>query len=127
MQSIFPKSRLMEWLIHRRRPIGVAVFFYAVIHLAFYLVDLGSIRDALLEFAVPSILTGWLALFILLPLAITSNNVMTRVMGWRRWKRLQRGTYAAAILVLAHWLIVEREPVLLVLFGAVGVLELWRL
>lgn len=117
----------MEWLIHRRRPIGVAVFFYAVIHLAFYLVDLGSIRDALLEFAVPSILTGWLALFILLPLAITSNNVMTRVMGWRRWKRLQRGTYAAAILVLAHWLIVEREPVLLVLFGAVGVLELWRL
>ena len=40
---------------------------------------------------------------------------------------LQRGTYAAAILALAHWLIVEREPVALVLFGAVGVLELWRL
>ena len=40
---------------------------------------------------------------------------------------LQRGTYAAAILVLAHWLIVEREPVSLVLFGAVRVLELWRL
>ena len=37
LQSIFPKFRLMEWLIHRRRPIGVAVFFYAVIHLAFYL------------------------------------------------------------------------------------------
>ncbi len=37
LQSIFPKSRLIEWLIHRRRPIGVAVFAYAVIHLAFYL------------------------------------------------------------------------------------------
>ena len=37
LQSIFPKSRLMEWLIHRRRPIGVAVFAYAIIHLAFYL------------------------------------------------------------------------------------------
>lgn len=110
LRSIFPKSRLMEWLIHRRRPIGVAVLAYAVIHLAFYFVDLGSIRDALHEFAVPSILTGWLALFILLPLAFTSNNVMTRAMGWRRWKMLQQGAYAAAILVLAHWLIVEREP-----------------
>ena len=127
LQSIFPKSRLMEWLIHRRRPIGVAVFAYAVVHFVFYLVDLDSIRDALQEFAAPSILTGWLALFILLPLAFTSNNVMTRVMGWRRWKMLQRGVYAAAILVLAHWLILEREPVSLVLFGAVGVLELWRL
>lgn len=37
LQSIFPKSRLIEWLIHRRRPIGVAVFAYAIIHLAFYL------------------------------------------------------------------------------------------
>lgn len=37
LQSIFPKSRLIKWLIHRRRPIGVAVFAYAVIHLAFYL------------------------------------------------------------------------------------------
>ena len=47
LQSIFPKSRIVEWLIHRRHPIGVAVFAYVVIHLVFYLVDLESIRDAL--------------------------------------------------------------------------------
>lgn len=127
LQTIFPKSRIMEWLMQRRRHIGVAVFPYSVIHLAFYLVDLGSIREVLPEFAAPGILAGLLAFFILIPMTITSNAVMTRAMGWRRWKMLQRGIYAVAILVLAHWLIIEQEPAPLVLFGALGALELWRL
>lgn len=97
LHTIFPKSRLMKWLMQRRRHIGVAVFPYTVVHLAFYLADLGSIRDVLPEFAAPGILAGLLAFFILIPMTITSNAVMTRVMRWRRWKMLQRGIYAGAL------------------------------
>ena len=127
--SIFPKSRAVPWLIQRRRYFGIAAFSYAAGHVAFYFVDLASLTEALDEFLSPVILVGWLALFVFIPLAITSNSVATRLMGWRRWKLLQRGVYAAAVLVLAHWLLVEPEPVPYVLAAILVVLEccrVWR-
>ena len=129
LQSIFPKSRVVRWLVKRRRYIGIAAFSYSVVHLAFYFVDVASAREVLAEFAAPGILTGWVALFIFIPLAITSNAVMTRAMGWRHWKTLQRSAYVAAVLVLAHWLIVDTEPGPLIFFGVLALLEccrLWR-
>ena len=122
LRTIFPNSRVVGWLLQRRRYIGVAAFSYSVVHLVFYFVDLGSLREILEEFATPGILTGWVALFIFIPVALTSNAVMTRIMGWRHWKMLQRSVYVAAVLVLAHWLIVDTEPAPLVFFG---VLALW--
>ena len=127
LQAIFPKSRVVAWLLRRRRYIGVAVFSYSLVHLAFYLVDLGSLRAVLDELTAPVILTGWVALFIFIPMAVTSNAVMTRAMGWRRWKMLQRGVYPAAVLVMAHWLIVELEPGPVIFFALLGALELCRL
>ena len=127
LETIFPKSRVVGWLLQRRRYIGIAAFSYSIVHLVFYFVDLGSLRDVLAEFATPGILTGWVALFIFVPMAITSNTVMTRVMGWGRWKMLQRGVYVAAVLVLAHWLIVDTEPGPLIFFGALALLECYRL
>ncbi len=126
LQTIFPKSRVVDWLLRRRRYIGIAAFSYSVVHLAFYFVDLGSVRDILAEFAVPRILTGWVALFIFVPVAVTSNAVMTRAMGWRNWKMLQRSVYVAAVLILAHWLIVETEPGPLIFFGVLALLESYR-
>ena len=129
LQSIFPKSRVLGWLVKRRRYIGIAAFSYSVVHLAFYFVDAASAREVLAEFAAPGILTGWVALFIFIPLALTSNAVMTRAMGWRHWKTLQRSAYVAAVLVLAHWLIVDTEPGPLIFFGVLALLEccrLWR-
>ena len=127
LRVIFPKSRIVAWLIQRRRYIGIAAFSYSLVHLAFYFVDLGSLQAALDEIAAPIILTGWVALFIFIPLAFTSNVVMTRVMGWRRWKMLQRSVYVAAVLIMAHWLIVEPEPGPLVFFGVLGLLESCRI
>ena len=127
LRSIFPNSLVVNWLLQRRRYIGIAAFSYSVVHLAFYFADLGSLREVLAEFATPGILTGWVALFIFIPVAITSNAVMTRVMGWRHWKMLQRGVYVAAILVLAPWLIVDTEPGPLMFFGALALLECYRM
>lgn len=60
---------------------------------------------------------------------MTSNRVMIRIMGFSRWKWLQWGAYAAAVLVLAHWVMVEQEPGPAVLFGMLALLEavrVWR-
>ena len=127
LKTIFPRSRVVAWLLERRRFIGVAVFSYSLVHLAFYFVDLGSFQGVLEELATLVILTGWVALFIFIPMAVTSNAIMTRAMGWRRWKVLQRGVYPAVILVMAHWLIVEPEPGPVIFFGLLGVLQFCRL
>ena len=83
LQTIFPNSRVVGWLLRRRRYIGVAAFSYSVVHLAFYFVDVGTLQEVLSEFAAPGILTGWVALFVFIPLVVTSNAVMTRALGWR--------------------------------------------
>lgn len=129
LQSIFPNSRLVAWFLERRRYFGVASFSYALVHVVFYFVDLDTLSQVLEDFLAPTILTGWVAFFIFVPMAITSNRTMTRAMGWRRWKLLQRGIYAAAALVLAHWVMVEREFGPGIFFGLLALLEavrLWR-
>jgi len=125
---IFSRSRVLKWLIQRRRYLGVAAFSYGMAHGVFYLVDVGSISEVLGSFTDLGILAGWLAMVIFLPMAITSNKVMLRAMGWKRWKLLQQGGYIAAVLVIIHWTMVEPEFGLgQILFGALGILELYRL
>ncbi len=127
LRSMFPNARGVGSLLRRRRYIGVAAFCYSVVHLVFYLLDVGTAGEVFAEFAAPGILTGWVALFIFVPLTLTSNAVMTRALGWRHWKMLQRGIYAAAVLVMAHWIVVEGEPEPLIFFAVVALLECYRL
>ena len=72
--------------------------------------------------------TGWLAFAIFLPLAATSFDAAVRWLG-PRWKTLQRFTYAAAVLVLAHWAVQEDWKSVvpaLVHFGPLIGLEAYR-
>ena len=127
--SIFPSSRVVAWFLQRRRYFGVASFCYASVHVLFYFVGLDTLTQVLDDFLAPTILTGWVAFFIFIPMAITSNRVISGAMGWSRWKMLQRGIYAAAVLVLAHWVLVEREFGPAIFFGLLALLEavrLWR-
>ena len=55
------------------------------------------------------LLTGWLALALFLPLAVTSNDVAVRAMG-RAWKRLHRLVYPAAVLTFIHWALTAFDP-----------------
>lgn len=100
-----------KWLalfVARRRAIGVAAFAYAMLHLIFYLIDMGNIDDILAEWLAPGIWTGWAAFLLMLPLAITSND---RSMRWLKagWKRVQRLVYPAALLTLLHWIWVHNS------------------
>lgn len=103
---LFPGSRALRWLIQHRRAFGVAAFLYAVLHLIFYVLDMEQVAAMLAELGVPGIWTGWLALLCLVPPALASNDSAMRLLRGN-WKRVQRLAYPAAVLTLAHWVLVH--------------------
>ncbi len=127
LARLFPASRVVGWLVGQRRAIGLAAFGYAALHMVFYLVAMGSLDDMLAELGATGIWTGWAALLLLLPLALTSNAAAMRALG-RSWKRLQRLAYPAALLTLAHWVLVHNGLAeALCHFVPLALLELTRL
>ena len=110
LRLAFRRARWTLWLMKRRRDLGVASFAYAAIHTAIYFVDKASLAVILEQAAGTDLLTGWLALVIFLPLAITSNDRSMRAMK-RGWKRLHRLVHPAAVLVFVHWALTAFDPV----------------
>ncbi len=129
LRLMFPGRPWVGWLIQRRRYFGVAAFGYAALHTGVYMARTGVLAEVLADAAEPGILTGWLALVIFIPLAITSNEWSVRRLR-RWWKRIHRWVYAAALLTFAHWLLVAFDFVpglihLLVL-GALEGYRVWK-
>ena len=98
----------LSWLIQRRRALGVAAFGYAILHLIFYIIDMGNLDDILAEFWALGIWTGWAAILLFVPLGLTSNDASMRALK-AGWKRLQRLVYPAAVFVLVHWIFIHND------------------
>jgi sulfoxide reductase heme-binding subunit YedZ len=101
-----------------RRMLGLFAFFYVVLHFAVYLsLDLEfNFRTLFGDIAKrPYITIGFLALLLLIPLAVTSTNRMMRRLG-RRWQKLHRLIYVIAGLGVWHfyWQVKRdvREPLI---------------
>ena len=95
-------SAVARW----RRMLGLFAFFYASVHLLSYaLFDMGLDAGEIVQDIIkrPFILVGTLTFFLLLPLAATSLNRAVRWLGARRWQRLQRLVYLAALTMLLHF------------------------
>ena len=92
-------------LLRLRRMLGLFTFFYACLHFLTFLwfdhfFDLADmVRDILKR---PFIAMGFSAFVLLLPLALTSNDVMVRKLG-RRWMVLHRLIYLIAVLSMLHF------------------------
>lgn len=127
LRLMFPTNRFWLWMARRRRYLGVAAFCYAFAHTVLYIVDMGSLANVLGEALLLGIWTGWLAMFIFVPMAITSNDWSVKHLG-HKWKRLQQGVYIAAIATLLHWIFVHNNvgPAL-VHFVPLALLELYRI
>ncbi|MEO9636236.1 MAG: ferric reductase-like transmembrane domain-containing protein [Parasphingorhabdus sp.] len=124
---IFGNRPWVGWFLKRRRTFGLAAFGYGVLHLVFYIIDMEALKPILAEFWAPGIWTGWAALLLFVPLAITSNDASMRRLK-RGWKRLQRLVYFAALLTLAHWLLIhDGVGGALAHFVPLALLELWRI
>lgn len=92
-----------------RRTFGLAAFAYALAHLLVWsILDLGLEPAALVEDLTerPYVMAGMAAFAILAALAATSTHAAMKRLG-KRWTRLHRAVYAAALLALLHyfWLI----------------------
>jgi len=122
--AVTPVRRLTKWngLVRFRRMLGLFAFFYACLHLLTYVVlDLYFAFGTVLEDVAkrPYITVGFGAFLILLALAVTSTKGWVRRLG-KRWQRLHRLVYLAAIGGVVHFLwgvkADVREPLV---FGAV--------
>ena len=98
-----------NWLLKRRRDLGVASFVYAAGHTVIYLWDKATLERITGELNQAYILAGWLALLLFIPLAITSTDKAVRMMK-ARWKALHRLVYPAAVLTLLHWIWSAYDP-----------------
>jgi sulfoxide reductase heme-binding subunit YedZ len=110
-----------------RRPLGLYAFLYAGLHLLTFVgLDYGFALGLVVEEIRGKrfIQIGLTAFLILVPLAITSTQGWRKRLG-RRWKRLHRLAYLAALFAVLHfvWLVKAdlRRPLT---YGAVVVLLL---
>jgi sulfoxide reductase heme-binding subunit YedZ len=99
----FPR---LSWLIKFRRLLGLFAFFYATLHLFNYLAlyagfDVNTIAADLTKRRY--IMAGFAAWLLLVPLAVTSTNWAIRKLGGKRWNRLHKLVYVAAVLGVIHY------------------------
>ena len=105
--AVTPLRRItgLNALVRFRRMLGLFTFFYASLHFLTFIwfdhfFDLAEmVRDILKR---PFIAMGFSAFVLLVPLALTSNDLMLRKLG-RRWSVLHRLIYLIAILALLHF------------------------
>jgi sulfoxide reductase heme-binding subunit YedZ len=90
-----------------RKPLGLWAFAYAFLHMLCYLVfDQSLLWGEILNDIVkrPYITVGFSAFLILLALAITSPKRIMKRLGGKRWQKLHRLAYVAAVLAVFHFL-----------------------
>ena len=118
----------LNWLGKFRRMLGLFTFFYGLLHLLTYVAfdRYFNIRSVPSDIGSrPFIAVGILAFFLMVPLAITSTNKMVKRVGGKRWRRLHRLVYVAAVAGVIHfWLLVKSDTRLPVTFGFVLLLLL---
>jgi len=88
-----------------RRMLGLLSFFYATLHFLIWLwLDQDFDVIAMLKDIIkrPYITMGFASFVLLIPLAVTSNRWMQRLLG-RRWSQLHRLIYAIACTVILHY------------------------
>lgn len=104
-----PLRRITGWsgFTQLRRMVGLYAFFYGSLHFFTYL-----FFDKFFEWSEivadipkrPFILVGFLSFSLMIPLAITSTDRLTKWIGGKRWNALHRLIYVTAIGGTVHYL-----------------------
>jgi sulfoxide reductase heme-binding subunit YedZ len=103
VRSLSPR---LSWLIRFRRLLGLFAFFYGTLHLLTYVALYAGfdIHAMLADIEKRRFITmGVAAWLLLVPLAATSTNWSIRKLGGKRWQRLHRLVYLAAICGIIHY------------------------
>jgi sulfoxide reductase heme-binding subunit YedZ len=106
-------------LLKFRRAIGVLAFSYVVVHLGIWVLLDMNLRWGQMWADIwkrPYITIGMVAFLMMIPLAITSNNLSVRKLGGATWRKLHKLMYLIAPLGAVHFIMVQKvwevEPML---------------
>ena len=105
---------IREWtgvnLLKQRRALGVITFFYVALHLSVWLFLDVQFLDQIWADIVkrPYVTVGMAGFILMIPLAVTSNNLSLRKLGPKRWRRLHRLMYPAVLLGALHFVMLAK-------------------
>lgn len=107
--AVTPLRKISGWsqLSRFRRMFGLYAFFYGCLHFTtyIYLDKFFDLDEILADIAKrPFITIGFAAFSIMIPLAITSTDRITKWVGGKRWQLLHRLVYVSAICGVIHYL-----------------------
>lgn len=110
--AVTPLYTLTGWrdLPSRRRAVGLYAFLYTCLHvLVFMGLDYGFYFSQIFSLVLGKVylLVGTLALFLLIPLAVTSFDYFIRRMG-KNWKRLHWLVYPAVVVSILHYALAQK-------------------
>jgi sulfoxide reductase heme-binding subunit YedZ len=112
-----------NWVVKLRRQLGLYAFFYGSLHLLTYVwFDKFFAAREIVEdvWARPFITIGMASFLLLVPLAATSTNGMIKRLGGKRWAKLHKLSYVAAVGGLIHFYMgVKADTTLPILFAVV--------
>ena len=93
-------------LLKFRRAIGVSAFFLILAHFSVWAVlDVQSFERVWTEIVKrPYVTVGMVGFVLMIPLALTSNNMSLRKLGAASWRKLHKLTYPIAVLGAVHYL-----------------------
>ncbi len=93
-------------LLKFRRAIGVSAFFVILAHFMVWAVlDVHSLERVWTEIVKrPYVTIGMAGFILMIPLAVTSNNLSLRKLGAATWRKLHKLTYPIAVLGAVHYL-----------------------
>lgn len=127
---VTPLRRITGWspLQNLRRMLGLYAFFYGSLHFStyIYLDQFFAWEEIVVDIAKrPFILVGFTSFTLMIPLAATSTDRITKWMGGKRWKILHRAIYATAIGGVIHYLwLVKADTQRPLTYGAIVALLL---
>jgi sulfoxide reductase heme-binding subunit YedZ len=107
--AVTPVRRIVKplaWIGPWRKILGLFAFFYATLHLFTWIALYAGFNPQAMAADILRrryITMGMAAWLLLLPLAATSFNWAIRKMGGRRWKKLHRLVYLAAVCGVIHY------------------------
>ncbi len=115
-----------------RRTLGLFAFFYISLHfLTFFIVDMSlSFSSLCTEILKRKFITvGIFSFLILVPLAVTSADIMIKKMGGAAWRKLHKLVYPAALLAVLHfyWMAKADKTEPLIYAGILAALLLFRI
>lgn len=93
-------------LLKFRRAVGVSAFFFVLAHfLVWAVLDVQSLERIWADIVKrPYVTVGMLGFVLMIPLAVTSNNLSICRLGAATWRSLHKLTYVVAVLGAVHYL-----------------------